>query len=136
MGASVYIANDAAEVRPGWAWVTKTLNEAATGWLTNPSGTDPKSGDLEPEWPKTTSECDSSRAFITHRISDTPGTKLWDVGHLGRFDAGSLSKHFLEFSLTPDQVVGQADGSVIVRNKALIRKRAVGGPAGNTAYYY
>ncbi len=97
---------------------------------------DPKAGDLEPEWPRNTGECDSSRAFITHRISDTPGTKLWDVGHLGRFDAGSVSKHFLEFSLTPDQVVGQADGSVVVRNKALIRKRAVGGPAGNTAYYY
>ena len=92
--------------------------------------------DLEPEWPKNTSECDSSRAFIAHRISDTPGTKLWDVGHLGRFDAGSVSKHFMEFSLTPDQVVGQADGSVVVRNKALIRKRAVGGPGGNTAYYY
>ena len=92
--------------------------------------------DLEPAWPKTTSECDSSRAFITHRVSDTPGTKIWDVGHLGKFDAGTVSKHFLEFSLTPDQPVGQADGSVIVRPKSQIKKRAVGGPGGNTAYYY
>jgi hypothetical protein len=85
---------------------------------------------------KTTSECDSSRAFITHRVSDTPGTKIWDVGHLGKFDAGSVTKHFLEFSLTPDQPVGQADGSVIVRNKASIKKRVLGGPGGTTAYYY
>jgi prepilin-type N-terminal cleavage/methylation domain-containing protein len=92
--------------------------------------------DLEPAWPKTTSECDSTRAFITHRVSDSPGTKIWDVGHLGKFDAGNVSKHFLEFSLTPDQPVGQADGSVIVRPKAQIKKRAVGGPGGNTAYYY
>ena len=97
---------------------------------------DPKAADLEPEWPKTTSECDSSRAFITHRVSDTPGTKLWDVGHLGKFDAGSVSKHFLEFSLTPDQPVGQADGSVIIRNKANIKKRVLGGPGNTTAYYY
>lgn len=97
---------------------------------------DPKATDLEPEWPKTTSECDSSRAFITHRVSDTPGTKIWDVGHLGKFDAGNVSKHFLEFSLTPDQPVGQADGSVIVRNKANIKKRVLGGPGNTTAYYY
>jgi len=97
---------------------------------------DPKAADLEPEWPKTTSECDSSRAFITHRVSDTPGTKIWDVGHLGKFDAGNVSKHFLEFSLTPDQPVGQADGSVVVRNKANIKKRVLGGPGGTTAYYY
>lgn len=92
--------------------------------------------DKEPSWPKNTSECDATRAFITHRVSDTPGTKIWDVGHLGRFDAGSTSRHFLEFSLTPDQPVGQADGSVIIRTKAQIVKRAIGGPGNNTGYYY
>ena len=97
---------------------------------------DPNAADKEPAWPKNAEESDSSRAFITHRISDTPGTKLWDVGHLGKFDAGSVSKPFLAFALTPDQPVGQADGSVVVRPKSQILKRAVGGPGGNSAYYY
>jgi prepilin-type N-terminal cleavage/methylation domain-containing protein len=106
-------------------------------YLSVSSGTvNAQAEDTEPTWPRNTSECDSRRAFITHRISDTPGTKLWDVGHLGRFDAGSVSKHFLEFSLTPDQPVGQADGSVVVRPKALIKKRVLGGPGNTTAYYY
>jgi prepilin-type N-terminal cleavage/methylation domain-containing protein len=90
----------------------------------------------EPAWPATASDCDTRRAFITHRISDTPGTKLWDVGHLGRFDAGSQSRPFLAFSITPDQPVGHADGSVKVRPKALIRPRARGGPSSDTTYYY
>jgi len=98
--------------------------------------TDPNAPDKEPDWPRITGECDSTRAFITHRISDTPGSKLWDVGHLGRFDATGVSKFFLQFSLTPDQPVGQADGSVVVRPKIQVKKRAVGGPGDNTAYYY
>ncbi len=98
--------------------------------------TDPNAQDLEPAWPRTSEECDSSRAFITHRISDSPGSVIWDVGHLGRFNATGVSKLFLQFSLTPDQPVGQADGSVVVRPKMLVKKRAVGGPGGNTAYYY
>lgn len=97
---------------------------------------DPAATDIEPEWPRNANEMGADRAFITHRISDSPGSKLWDVGHLGRFDATGVSKHFLEFSLTPDQPVGQADGSVIIRNKHKVLKRAVGGPGGNTAYYY
>jgi len=114
-------------------------------WLANFPGmtfpsisgsTDPNAGDKEPAWPKTAEECDSSRAFITHRVSDTPGTKIWDVGHLGKFDAGAVSKPFLAFALTPDQPVGQADGSTVVRPKSQIKKRAVGGPGGNTAFYY
>ncbi len=114
-------------------------------WLANFPGmtfpsisgsTDPNASDKEPAWPKTAEECDSSRAFITHRVSDTPGTKIWDVGHLGKFDAGAVSKPFLAFALTPDQPVGQADGSTVVRPKSQIKKRAVGGPGGNTAFYY
>ena len=114
-------------------------------WLANFPGmkyqslsgsTDPAATDKEPSWPKNTSECDSTRAFITHRVSDTPGSKLWDVGHLGRFDATGVSRLFMQFSLTPDQPVGQADGSVIVRPKTQVKKRAVGGPDGTTAYYY
>ena len=97
---------------------------------------DPAAGDVEPAWPKTAEECDSSRAFITHRVSDTPGSVTWDVGHLGRFNAPKTSRLFLEFALTPDQPVGQADGSVIVRPKMQIKARALGGPGNNTVYWY
>ncbi|MBM3879876.1 MAG: type II secretion system protein [Verrucomicrobia bacterium] len=92
--------------------------------------------DNEPAWPTTSSECDSRRAFITHRISDTPGTKLWDVGHLGQFDAGNVSKPLWAFSITPDQPVAHADGSVKVRPKAQIKPRVKGGPSVDTTYYY
>ena len=90
----------------------------------------------EPAWPVSSSECDSRRAFITHRISDTPGTALWDVGHLGRFGAGNQSKPLWAFSVTPDQPVGQADGSVKVRPKAQLLPRAKGGPSADTTYFY
>ena len=92
--------------------------------------------DNEPAWPRKIDECDSRRAFITHRVSDTPGAALWDVGHLGRFGAGTQSKPIWAWSITPDQPVGQADGSVILRKKTLIRARAQGGPSTDTKYYY
>ena len=90
----------------------------------------------EPPWPVKVSECDSRKAFITHRVSDTPGTALWDLGHLGRFGAGTQSKPLWAWSITPDQPIGQADGSVIIRPKSQIKPRAVGGPSPNTTYYY
>ncbi len=90
----------------------------------------------EPAWPMKVSDCDSRRAFISHRVSDTPGVALWDVGHLGKHAAGVVSKPFLAFSITPDQPVGQADGSVIIRKKSLIQARAKGGPSPDTTYYY
>ena len=90
----------------------------------------------EPAWPKKSSELDSRRAFITHRVSDTPGTKLWDLGHLGSFDGGSTSKSLWSWAITADQLVGQADGSLVVRPKAQIRWRATGGPSADTRYYY
>ncbi len=91
----------------------------------------------EPPWPTKTMECDSRRAFITHRVSKTPGSKFWDVGHMGRFDATSLgSSAGFGWSITPDQPVGQADGSVVVRKKTLLKPRALGGPDGVTTYYY
>ncbi len=123
----------AANVYTPYMWLA---NFPGMKYLSRSGSTDPKADDLEPEWPKNSNECDSARAFITHRISDTPGTKLWDVGHLGRFDAGTVSKHFLEFSLTPDQVVGQADGSTVIRPKSQVKKRVLGGPGNTTAYYY
>jgi prepilin-type N-terminal cleavage/methylation domain-containing protein len=90
----------------------------------------------EPAWPKKSSELDSRRAFITHRVSDTPGTALWDLGHLGSFGGGSQSKPLWSWAVTADQLVGQADGSVVVRPKTQIRVRAIGGPSPDTRYYY
>ena len=54
----------------------------------------------------------------------------------GEHGAGTVSKPFLSFSLSPDQPVGQADGSVIIRKKGLIKPRAKGGPSPDTTYYY
>ncbi len=90
----------------------------------------------EPAWPTKNTEMDSKRAFITHRVSDSPGSKLWDLGHLGKFDGGNQSKPLWSWAVTADQIVGQADGSAIVRPKGQIRVRAIGGPGGNTSYYY
>jgi hypothetical protein len=92
--------------------------------------------DNEPAWPTKTSELDSRRAFITHRVSDTPGTALWDLGHLGSFGGGTQSKPIWSWAITPDQPIGQEDGSVIIRKKTQIRARAMGGPSADTRYYY
>jgi prepilin-type N-terminal cleavage/methylation domain-containing protein len=123
----------AANVYSPYMWLA---NFPGMTYLSVSGSTDPNATDKEPAWPKNTTECDSSRAFITHRISNTPGSKLWDVGHLGRFDATGVSKLFMQFSLVPDQPVGYADGSVVIRPKVQVRKRAAGGPSGDTAYYY
>lgn len=90
----------------------------------------------EPAWPMKSSDCESRRAFITHRISDTPGTALWDAGHFGKLGAGTQSKPLWAWSISADQPVGYADGSVKVRPKALMKKRALGGPSPDTIYYY
>jgi len=97
--------------------------------------TDP--GANEPPWPTKTLECDSRKAFITHRVSKTPGSKFWDVGHMGRFDATTLGGSAgFGWSNTPDQPVCQADGSSVIRKKTLLKPRAYGGPDGVTTYYY
>ncbi len=91
----------------------------------------------ERPWPTKTEECDSRRAFITHRVSKTPGSKFWDVGHMGGFDETTLGGRVgLGWSITPDQPVGQADGSTVIRKKSLLKPRALGGPDGVTTYYY
>ena len=90
----------------------------------------------EPAWPKTADECDSRRAFVTHRVSDSPNRAEWDTGHLGKGFGGPVSKPIWAFSVSPDQPVGYADGSVIVRPKAQLKKRAVGADDGVTLYYY
>jgi prepilin-type N-terminal cleavage/methylation domain-containing protein len=91
----------------------------------------------EPAWPNKTQECESRRAFITHRISKTPGSAFWDIGHMGRWDATSLSgSSGFAWSISPDQPVGQADGSVVIRKKSRCLPRAYGGPGGVSTYYY
>jgi hypothetical protein len=116
-------------------------------WLANltplmqyvdPTGSvNPNTALNEPAWPTRTSECDSRRAFDTHRVSKSPGSVFWDVGHMGGFNETSLSgRAGLGWSITPDQPVGMSDGSVIVRKKLLLLPRAVGGPGGDSTYYY
>jgi hypothetical protein len=56
---------------------------------------------------------------------------------MGGFDETSLgARTGLGWSITPDQPVGQADGSVVIRKKALLLPRALGGPSGDSTYYY
>ena len=126
----------AANVFTPYMWFANFSASPAVKFLDPQGKPTADSPDLEPAWPKKTSELDSRRAFITHRVSDTPGTKLWDLGHLGAFDGGSQSKPLFAWSITPDQPVGQADGSVIIRKKSNIRARAMGGPSADTRYYY
>jgi len=92
---------------------------------------------VEQACPTKAQECTSRKAFITHRISKTPGSKFWDLGHMGGFDRTSLAGSAgFGWSITPDQPVGQADGSAAIRKKALCVPRAYGGPDGVTTYYY
>ena len=126
----------AANVFTPYMWFANFSASPAIKFLDPQGKTTPDSPEVEPSWPRKTSELDSRRAFITHRVSDTPGTKLWDLGHLGAFDGGSQSKPLFAWSITPDQPVGQADGSVIIRKKSNIRARAMGGPSADTRYYY
>jgi prepilin-type N-terminal cleavage/methylation domain-containing protein len=125
----------AAYVYTPYMWLA---NLTPTMLYVDPTGkVNPNASLNEPAWPTKAAECDSRRAFITHRVSKTPGSKFWDVGHLGRFDATSLDgRAGLGWSITPDQPVGMADGSLVVRKKALLLPRALGGPDGVTTYYY
>jgi prepilin-type N-terminal cleavage/methylation domain-containing protein len=119
-----------------YMWFANFTANPAMQFLTAEGKVDPTDAGSERPWPKNHTECDSRRAFITHRVSDTPGTALWDVGHMGSFGKGSTSKPLWAWSIAPDQPVGQADGSAISRRKSLIRARARGGPSPDTVYYY
>lgn len=119
-----------------YMWLANFTASPAMKFVNAQGAVSANAAENEPAWPKKTAELESSRAFITHRVSDTPGTKLWDLGHLGRFDGGSQTKPLWSWAVTADQLVGQADGSVIVRPKSQIRVRAIGGPSADTRYYY
>jgi prepilin-type N-terminal cleavage/methylation domain-containing protein len=126
----------AANVYTPYMWFANFTAQPPMAFLTDSGKVDPTDPTTEPAWPKTESECESRRAFITHRVSSTPGAALWDVGHLGKFDQGTQSKPLWAWSSTPDQPVGQADGSVVTRPKAQMRARAKGGPSADTLYFY
>ena len=126
----------AANVYTPYMWFANFKSSPAMKFLDAQGKVNADPEQNEPAWPTTVDECDSRKAFITHRISDTPGTAIWDVGHLGKFFAGNQSKPFWAFSISPDQPVGQADGSVIIRNRATLRARAMGGPSADTKYFY
>jgi prepilin-type N-terminal cleavage/methylation domain-containing protein len=126
----------AANVFTPYMWFANFTAQPAMQFLTAAGKVDPADPSTEPAWPRSEAECESRRAFITHRVSSTPGAALWDVGHLGSFNQGTTSKPLWAFSSTPDQPVGQADGSLITRPKAQMRARAKGGPSPDTQYFY
>lgn len=74
------------------------------------------------------SECDNNWAFITHRISDSTGNKVWDAGGNGR--------PFFSFSPALDQPVGMGDGSIMVHNPYQVRKWTYGTHGGSKTYNY
>jgi prepilin-type N-terminal cleavage/methylation domain-containing protein len=94
----------------------------------------------EPAWPVKATDCDSRRAFITHRISATPGSAFWDVGHNGGFNETTLQNSgFSLWSKSNDQPIGMADGSLIVRQKSQLKPRAINAASSSypdTVYYY
>jgi len=109
----------------------------------DPTGTvNPDPSLNEPAWPTRATDCDSSRAFITHRISATPNSAFWDVGHNGGFNETSLQGKpggLSAWSRSNDQPVGMSDGSITVRQKANLVPRALNAPSSsypNTTYYY
>lgn len=126
----------AANVFTPYMWFANFTAAPAMKFVNSQGTVSANPDENEPAWPTKNSELDSRRAFITHRVSDTPGTALWDLGHLGKFGGGAQSKPLWAWALTADQPVGQADGSVIVRPKSQIRVRALGGPSPDTRYYY
>lgn len=126
-------------VNTGYMWLANFASSYNRVKYVNPDGrSDPDDLSVEPPWPQKASDCESRRAFVTHRISDTPGRALWDTGHLGKGFAGDVSKPVWAFSISPDQPVGRADGSVTVLRKTKVLKRAVLANAYYpvTTYYY
>jgi len=95
----------------------------------------------EPAWPVKATDCTSRKAFITHRVSASPGSRFWDVGHNGGYDEttlGDTGTKFFFWSKSNDQPVGMADGSLVIRAKSQLVPRAANGPASGypTTYYY
>jgi prepilin-type N-terminal cleavage/methylation domain-containing protein len=102
----------------------------------NPTGTaSTNAGPVEPAWPTVAADCTSRRAFMTHRISRTPGSVYWDLGHMGGFDQDQSGAGDV-WSTSVDQPVGYADGSTIVRVRKLLLPRASAGASDDSVFYY
>jgi prepilin-type N-terminal cleavage/methylation domain-containing protein len=126
-------------VETGYMWFANYRDEDGNpvNYL-NPTGSaSPAGGPLEPAWPTVAADCTSQRAFMTHRISKTPGSVYWDLGHQGGFDrTAEDGDPGYVWSLSVDQPVGYADGSVIVRPRLLFLPRASGGASDDSTFYY
>ena len=130
----------AADVYTTYMWLA---NFTPTPSFLDASGTVNADRNLnEPAWPNKATDCDSRRAFITHRVSATPGSAFWDVGHNGGFNETTLGgggRGFSLWSKSNDQPVGMADGSLIVRQKQQLLARAINAANSvypDTTYYY
>lgn len=88
---------------------------------------------IEPTWPRTVQQTNSSSAMITHRISGGDGYASHDLGHLGEglaINATGLLKNTL------DQPIGFSDGHVISRPREDIIERTLIGTGGIGYYWY
>jgi prepilin-type N-terminal cleavage/methylation domain-containing protein len=120
-------------------WLTPAPNVyTAYMWMANFATPSTTYFNNEPAWPTKTSQCDSTRAFITHRLStDTSNGDNWDLGHMGKPTPVSVSDSLLsgiKWVNSLDQPICQADGSITVRKKSLCLPRAE--PANQNIYYY
>jgi len=75
-------------IETGYMWFANYRDEDGNPvtYLNATGTTGTNAGPLEPAWPTVVGDCTSQRAFMTHRISRTPGSVYWDLGHMGGFD--------------------------------------------------
>jgi hypothetical protein len=124
-------------VETGYMWFANYRDEDGNPvTYLNPAGTTATNqGTIEPAWPTVAGDCTSQRAFMTHRISRTPGSVYWDLGHMGGFDQDQTGAGDV-WSISVDQPVGYADGSTIVRARKLFLPRASAGASDDSVFYY
>jgi len=116
------------------AWGSKAyLIFTPYAWFAGYSTISVYSGETPP--PKNADEASASGAMVAHRISDSIGCVLWDMGHGGLCGLPSGAP-FTTF----DQPVGYGDGHVTIHAKPDIKKRfkhsISWGPYSTTDYYY
>ena len=131
--------DNTSNVEIGYMWLANYQDQDGNPvtFLNASGNSDRSQGPLEPAWPVLTTDCTSQRAFLTHRISETPGSVYWDNGHLGGFNRTAWSGDPVRiWSITQDQPVGYADGSVIIRAKKQLLPRAYCGADDDSVYYY
>jgi prepilin-type N-terminal cleavage/methylation domain-containing protein len=124
-------------VETGYMWFANYRDEDGNPvTYLNPTGTPgANAGPVEPTWPTVAGDCTSQRAFMTHRVSRTPGSVYWDLGHMGGFDQAQTGAGDV-WSSSVDQPVGYADGSTIVRPRKLFLPRASAGASDDSVFYY